>query len=503
MSLISFEFFAFSALALLLYAVFPKRARWGVLCAVSLLFFLFSGLYSCLCVVAVSLLSYSFALGVEKARRQGSKSARKRLLSAGIVAVLTVWAFARFFSAKWASTSFFAAPWASTSFFAAGWRALGISFFSLRDISYLCEVGRGKTWAQRNFFKFLLFVAWFPAALLGPVTSYGEVSDRLCSGRLATAEESVSGLLRIAWGVFKKVVIANALAAPLGEIVSENWTYTGAFTLFLLIFYSAQIYCDFSGGIDIALGVSLLFGVDLPENFDRPFSSTSLREFWNRWHITLGEWFEHYVFYPLSLSKPMQRLSRFCRKRLGVNVGRRLPVYFATLATWLLTGLWHGASINFIVWGLTNGVLVLLSQGMSPVFEKFYERHPKIKAKRAVLDSFARVRVFFVIGAVRLLDLYRNPLTLLGLFGSVFSDGGSYLRFPSEILSLISPPTALTILASLLAVFLVSKSKIRAEKIAKKPCLAAACVFLLVGVSLTFGTYGAGFNSGDFIYSRY
>lgn len=483
MSLISFEFFAFSALALLLYTVFPKSARWGVLCAASLLFYLASGLYSCLCVVAISLLSYSFALCLEKARRQGNKFARKTLLSAGVLAVLAAWAFARFF--------------------AAGWHALGISFFSLRAISYLFEVGRGRERAQRNFFKFLLFVAWFPSALLGPVTSYGEVSDALCSGRLATVEQSVSGLLRVAWGVFKKVVIANALVSPLGKIVSESQTYRGAYLLFLLIFYSAQIYCDFSGGIDIALGVSALFGVALPENFDRPFSSRSLREFWNRWHITLGEWFERYVFYPLSLSKPMQRLSRAARARLGVGVGKKIPVYIATMFTWLLTGLWHGASINFVVWGLTNGTLVLLSQGMSPVFEKFYENHPKLKEKRAVLDCLARVRVFFVIGAVRLLDLYRTPLTLLRLLGSVFSDGESYVRFPSELFSLITPPTALTVLVSLLAVFLVSQRKINASKIAKNPCLAAVCFFLLLGTSAVLGTYGMGFDSGDFIYSRY
>ena len=493
MQLISLEFFVFSALALALYRAFPRRARWGVLCAASLLFYLASGMYSLLCVVAISLISYFFALGLEGCRvkrqradvasRQGRKSARKILLWAGIAVILSAWLSAKYFTN--------------------GILPLGVSFFSLRAISYLFEVGRGRARAERNFFKFLLFIAWFPAALLGPVTTFGEVSDALYSGRLATAEQSVSGLLRVAWGIFKKVVIANALVSPLSEIVSESQTYTGAYLLFLLIFYSAQIYCDFSGGIDVALGISALFGVALPENFDRPFSSLTLRQFWNRWHITLGEWFERYVFYPLSLSKPMQRLSRICRKRLGVNVGRRLPIYFATLATWFLTGLWHGASINFIVWGLTNGALVLLSQGMSPVFEKFYENHPKLKEKRAVSDCLARVRVFFVIGAVRLLDLYRSPLTLARLLGSVFSDGESYTRLPSELFTLISPRLFLTLLVSLLAVFLVSKREITPSKIAKSPCIAAVCFFLLLGASAVLGTYGAGFNSGDFIYSRF
>jgi hypothetical protein len=140
---------------------------------------------------------------------------------------------------------------------------------------------------------------------------------------------------------------------------------------------------------------------------------------------------------------------------------------------------------------------------MSPVFEKFYENHPKLKEKRAVLDCLARVRVFFVIGAVRLLDLYRSPLTLLRLLGSVFSDGESYARLPSELFTLISPRLFLTLLVSLLAVFLVSKRKITPSEIAKKPCLSAVCFFLLLGASAVLGTYGAGFNSGDFIYSRY
>ena len=159
------------------------------------------------------------------------------------------------------------------------------------------------------------------------------------------------GLQRMLWGYFKKLVIADRILIAIKTMVGDTQTYTGAYVFLLIILYSIEIYADFTGGIDITIGLAESLGIRVAENFNRPFSSVSTKEYWNRWHITMGSWFTDYVFNPLSVSKPMLKLSKVTRAKLGNGFGKRISVYLATIVTWFLTGLWHGAAWNFIVWG--------------------------------------------------------------------------------------------------------------------------------------------------------
>ncbi len=473
MRLISWGFLAFVFLTFLMYSIASRRARWGILCAASVVFYMFAGVTSFVFVTVVSATSYFLSLCENK----------KALASyAAVLVILSVWISAKLLS----ESGSIILP-------------LGISFYSLRVISYLVKLKRGKISAERNFFKHMLFVSYFPTCMLGPVAEYDEMSSRLFEGHKAGAEETVSAALRVAWGIFKKKVIADALAAPLGVISSEPEIYSGAYTLFLLIFYSARIYCDFSGGMDIVHGVSRLFGIRLSENFDRPFSSRSLREFWNRWHITLGEWFEHYVFYPLSLSKPMRKVTQWAKARLGAQKARKIPVYTATMLTWMLTGLWHGARWHFLAWGVINGALVILSNEATPIFAKIFKTRDG-----SFLIWLGRIRVFLIIGAVRLLDVYESLPVTLRMVGSIFVDLESYVHvFFGGLSEIIALPKLLAVFFSLILVFLVSERGIKSENIAKKPTAAVACIFLLLLISLVFGAYGEGYVASDFIYSRY
>ncbi len=473
MRLISWGFLAFVLLTFLVYSLAPRRARWGILCAASVIFYLLAGMTSFVFVVVVSATSYFLSLYENK----------KVLASyAAVLIILSAWTSAKLLSERGSVVV-----------------PLGISFYSLRVISYLVKLKRGKISAERNFFKYLLFVSYFPICMLGPVAEYDEMSSRLFKGQKAGTEDTVSATLRVSWGIFKKTIIADALTAPLGVISSDPEIYSGAYTLFLLIFYSARIYCDFSGGMDIVLGVSRLFGIKLPENFDRPFSSRSLREFWNRWHITLGEWFEHYVFYPLSLSKPMRKLTKWAKARLGAQRARKIPVYTATMLTWMLTGLWHGARWHFLAWGVINGALVILSNEATPIFVKKFKNRDGF-----FLIWLGRIRVFLIIGAVRLLDVYESLPVTLRMLGSIFVDIRSYAHLCfGGLFEIIAFPKLLTVIFSLMLVFLVSEKGITSENIAKKPISAAVCAFALLLVSLIFGAYGEGYVASDFIYSRY
>ena len=137
-----------------------------------------------------------------------------------------------------------------------------------------------------------------------------------------------------------------------------------------MFFYAIQLYADFTGGIDIAIGVAEVFGVSLKENFQRPYFSKSITEYWRRWHISLGTWFKDYMFFPISVSKSMLNLSKKCRRIFGDPIGKRIPVYLATIIVWFTTGIWHGAAWNFVVWGLLNCLVILVSQECIPSLPK-------------------------------------------------------------------------------------------------------------------------------------
>ena len=162
--------------------------------------------------------------------------------------------------------------------------------------------------------------------------------------------------------------LAPALALLFGP---EAGSYRGGWVFLGMVLYALRLYADFTGGIDMALGVGELFGVTLPENFDRPYLSKNIEEYWTRWHMTMGGWFRDYVFYPLNVSKTFLKWTKGLRTKFGDSFLSRLPLYTATLVTWLATGVWHGAGWNFALWGLTNGVVIIISLTLKPLYDRF------------------------------------------------------------------------------------------------------------------------------------
>ncbi len=544
MSITAFEFAAFFAVLLTLYYLFSPSLRPKLILAASIVFMLSYGLNALIFVMISTLSSYFFALKLQKSiieegdfvlNRENSREKnkadkkiykRKRafLLLLSFLPNIGVLLFFKL-----------SAPFALSEHFSLI-IPIGLSFYSLRAVSYLCDVYRGKESAERSLWKFTLYMTYFPLILQGPVVRLSQISDKLFRPHAARWENIMSGILRISFGIFKKLVIANGLSTVNANIAWDSINFDGVYVVILLCLYSAEIYSDFSGGIDIMLGISLSLGISLPENFDRPFSSVSVREYWNRWHITLGEWFESYVFYPISLSKPMQRLSKFCRKRLGKNIGKRIPLYISTLTVWILTGLWHGSSANYLVWGALNGILVLVSREAQPFCTRLrgivLGEAPSGKVS-FLLTVFGRVRTFFLIGALRLLDVYRDVPLTFRMLGSVFYDRESYINlFTPEALKPIVGLTesAVPILGCLILLLVgevsakcrcnssdrwgfraASSVSDQAEneicslssRISARPYICVLCISLLLCLSLIFGRYGVGFDSSDFIYSQF
>ncbi|MCL1832542.1 MAG: MBOAT family protein [Oscillospiraceae bacterium] len=386
---------------------------------------------------------------------------------------------------------------------------LGLSFYIFRSMSYLIDLHRGKFSQQKNPLKFALYVSFFPVLIQGPITRYEETGIALFRSNSFNKKEFSFGIQRIMWGFFKKLVIADRLVIALGALNAAPETYRGIYALMAFLFYAIVLYADFTGGIDITIGVGQALGIPMKENFIRPFYAKSIAEYWRRWHITMGEWFRDYLFYPLSTSKLMMRFGAGLRKVLGSrgnNIARRLPVHIATMVAWFSTGIWHGVSWNFIVWGLVNGVVIVLSLELEPLYKRFGKALPRLTQSKFWL-CLQIVRTFWLMNFIRAFDLHRDVRTTLSLQLSVFTDF-RWAKFMNEGVSKlgVSPTEYGVIAAAIALLFIASYIKNKTggvrEWLSAKPMPLRFTVYgvILFG-TLIFGAYGLGFNANGFMYT--
>jgi alginate O-acetyltransferase complex protein AlgI len=383
---------------------------------------------------------------------------------------------------------------------------LGISFYTFQSMGYLIDVYRKKYPLEKNIFKLALFISFFPQLIQGPISRFNDLKETMFREHNFDARTISFGLQRILWGYFKKVVIADRLLSGVTTIIGNPDLYQGSYVLVVTFFYAIQLYADFTGGIDITIGIAQVFGIKIKENFNRPYFSKSTVEYWRRWHITLGTWFKEYLFYPISVSQPMLRLSKYSRKHLGEGIGKRLPVYISTLLVWFTTGIWHGAAWNFIVWGLLNGVIILISQELQPLYDKFHNRfHVKHTFGYRLFEVG---RTFWLMGLVRILDCYRDVGTTFRMYGTIFTNWNFGELLNGGLLEVgLTPADYLVLIPAVLIVLVVSliqRSGSVREKIASRPLtLRYALYFVLIFIIIIFGAYGIGYDSSQFIYSQF
>lgn len=277
---------------------------------------------------------------------------------------------------------------------------LGISFFIFQSTGYLIDVYRKKYPAERNLFKFALFVSYFPQMVQGPIGRWDGLSSQLFKEPELDFDNLRQGILIITFGLLKKIIVANSLAPIVNSIFTNYINYPGGIVFLGVMIYGVQIYADFSGGIDIVRGVSILFDIELAENFRRPFFATSLADFWRRWHISLGTWLKDYVFYSLNFSAPLTKLNRWGRKRLGAKYGKFFSIAISTFIIYFIVGVWHGPGFKYMAFGIWNGTVIILSL----IFEEFNEG-----IKRRFNLHFARWFYLFTI-------LRTNLLVVIGRY---------------------------------------------------------------------------------------
>ena len=261
---------------------------------------------------------------------------------------------------------------------------LGISYYTLQVISYLVDVYKGKYEAEKNIFKYMLFITYIPHLFIGPISKYDDMKETLFSKRRITLNNLYLGTSRIIWGLLKIFIIANRIAIITNTIASDTKIYTGWYVLLAVFMYSIQLYSDFSGGIDIVMGISKILGIDLRENFDSPFNSESIKEFWRKWHISLGIWLKEYIYIPLGGN-------RLGALRKNINL----------LITFIVSGIWHG--INYIVWGIMHGIFVMFGNNL--------------KTPHKWLN---RLGTFIIVSLLWVFFIWSDTFTALKLFTTIF-----------------------------------------------------------------------------------
>ncbi|MGM9615385.1 MAG: MBOAT family O-acyltransferase [Oscillospiraceae bacterium] len=235
---------------------------------------------------------------------------------------------------------------------------LGISFFTFTGLSYVIEVYRKPANMSRRFVDAALYIALFPNLLSGPILSWKTTAPQL-ENRTCTPEKTARGLRRFIVGMAKKLLIADVIGGIVetafgSTVMDARLAWLGA------VGYALQVYFDFSGYSDMALGLGGVFGFELPENFDHPYTALDLTDYWKRWHISLTTWFRNYLYMPMVMSKPLQRLYKRWAAKYGRPKANKLAILIPSTVVWLLTGLWHGPSWTYVLWGLWNGLFCVL-----------------------------------------------------------------------------------------------------------------------------------------------
>lgn len=378
---------------------------------------------------------------------------------------------------------------------------LGISFYTFMSISYLLDVYWGVCEPQNNFFKYALYISYFPHITSGPIDSYSDLREQLYAKHAYDSNVFKEGLYRIIVGFFKKLVIASRLAVYVDRVYSDVSGY-GSFTLLCAtFFYAFQMYCDFSGYIDIAVGVSKLFGINIVENFDLPYFSKSIPEYWRRWHITLGAWFRTYIFYPVTRSKMCKEIAKRVKKKFSKSFASMVTTIIALAVVWFLTGLWHGASWHYVAHGLFHGGIIILSTLLATSYKK-WKSALHISDNSRLFHVFQIARTFILVDFSYILfraDSLRDAVYIIKqIFAHMTIDIASIetaiLPFTEDNTAVAYGGVSIIALLMLIVVEIVKYNKIKVFKNFKY--VATSIMILMI---LLFGVFG----QSSFLYEAY
>lgn len=433
----SWEFLLFYPIVLLLYFVLPKKARWPMLLAASYFFYMCYSPDLVFLILGTTLISWVCSRVIENT----DKTALKRLaIVITLVVSLGVLFFYKYFN--FIST---AVNSAIGLFGAAGDPILldlvlpvGISFYTFQTLSYAIDVYRGDIKAERNFFFYALFVSFFPQLVAGPIERPDNLIPQLREAHPWSTPDAIKGAKHMLVGFFKKVCVADLLSGAVDSVYNAPDEAGSLAIVIATVFFAIQIYCDFSGYTDIAIGCARIMGIRLMKNFDHPYSATTIKEFWSRWHISLSSWFRDYLYIPLGGS-------RCARPRHLFNL----------FVVFLVSGLWHGANWTFVVWGALHGLYQIIGNLTARPRARLVEKMGKTASSSSVVWP-RRVITFTLVSFAWIFFRANSISDALHLIKTLFSFTGGGIGATLSSMG-INTTTALLMLASVLLLVLVDR----------------------------------------------
>ena len=527
MNLVSVWFLIFCAALLIVYYCVPGRFRWMVLLAASAVFYCFGGVKSALYIGITAASTYGAALWMHaiaqkqkafikanketlsreerSALKERGKRRRRAVMVATLVlnfGILCVFKYAHFVLAQVSALvqAFGGRPVNDTLQLII---PLGISFYTFQTMGYLIDVYWEQYAPERNFFKLALFVSFFPQITQGPISNFSQLRDELFTPHAFSYTNYSRGFQRFLTGYFKKMVLADLLAPYVADVFANYAQYAGVTVAIGAVCYSVQIYADFSGYMDIVCGLCEMLGIRLTENFERPYFSKSVAEYWRRWHISLGAWFKAYLYYPIGVAKWNRKLSKRAQERFGRAFGQTVNGTVALVIVWLVTGLWHGASWAYIVWGGVNGLFIIASMWLEPLYDRT-KTALRIREDAWLWRAFQTLRTFALVTLIKVLPEVGTLSDGLGLWKRIFTN----FTIPTtlrELLPFAGPRGEVIVIGvSTLALFvgsLLQRKKPVRDYFAKIP--APLRIVLLALFALTIFYLGSENQHGGFLYAQF
>lgn len=536
----SFDFMIFVIAVFVIYFTFPaKKQRWIILLISSMVFYLYAGYRFVIFILLTMFSSFIVALWLEKISEntkqiiQANKTSwnreqkkefknqmkrKKQLLITSVLilnfGILGFLKYYNFFSGSLNDIIHgfkisFSVPTLRL------FLPIGISFYTFQTMGYVIDIYREKYKAEKNIFKYALFVSFFPQIIQGPIGTYDHLANQLYEPHQFDFNRFKHGMELVLWGYFKKVVIADRAVILINSVTDDYIIYNGTIILLSVLFYSFQLYADFSGGIDISRGIAQVFGIDMTENFRRPYFSKSISEYWRRWHITLGAWMREYLFYPIAMSNTFLGIgkkikkSKYASTKLGIHLAKVLPTAITSWIVFMVVGIWHGAEWRYVAFGFWNGSVIFLSTLLKPCFEL-------LKIKFGINDKtrgfilFQIIRTFIIVLIGYVFDIAPTLFASCVMFKKMLFEQNVIGAF-SELYQLgLNKYDYLVLMFGVVIMFIVSiiqehnrECGVRLILDSKPFILRFGLILVCILMILVCGIYGPGYNAADFIYMQF
>lgn len=368
---------------------------------------------------------------------------------------------------------------------------VGISFYTFQSISYIIDVYRNDIEPEKNFIIYALFVSFFPQLVAGPIERSKNLLIQLKTPKKFDYDNFKDGFLLMLWGFFMKIVIADRAAIFVNTVYSNYQTYPGFYLIIATMFFAIQIYCDFFGYSTIATGAAKIFGIDLMDNFNSPYFSKSIREFWRRWHISLSTWFKDYLYFPLGGS-------RKGKLRKCINL----------MIVFVVSGIWHGANYTYIVWGFVNGLYQVFGELLQPVND-FVVSKLKINRELIGYKIVAILRTYILIFITNIIFRASNILNAVNIMKSIKNNFNPWILFDGSIYNCgLDSKNFMLLLFCILILFFADFCKLKGIKIREvilKQDYWFKCIFIILVICfiLVFGIWGPMYNEANFVYFQF